>query len=59
MIRQPEMKVNPYTGKPMQHESQSYPQGAIDVSKFKTWVKKFLPDYTHSITEKSQYDTLV
>ena len=59
MVRQPEMKVNPYTGKDMQHEFQSFPQGAIDVNKYKTWIKKFLPDYTHKITEKSQHDSLI
>lgn len=56
MIRQPELKKNPYTGEPMLHEQQAFPQGAIDVSKFKTWIKKFLPDYSHKITDKSQFD---
>jgi hypothetical protein len=29
------------------------------VGKYKTWIKKFLPDYTHKITSKSQHDSLI
>lgn len=58
MIRQPEMRVNPYTGKPMQMESSTFPQGAIDKKIFKNWVSKFLPDFSHKVSKKSEFETL-
>jgi hypothetical protein len=55
MIRQPEMRINPYTGKPMQMESSMFPQGGIDQKIFKNWVKKFLPDFSHKLNNKASF----
>lgn len=59
MIRQPEMRVNPYTGKPMGMEQSTFPQGAIDQKIYKNWVKKFMPDFSHKVQKSSEFKTLI
>jgi hypothetical protein len=59
LVRQPEVRKNPYTGEPMQIESTNFPSGGIDKKSFKKWLLDFLPDFSLKIQSSSQLLSLL
>ena len=49
LVRQPEVRKNPYTGEPMRIESTGFPPGAVDKKVFKKWITDFIPDFSIKI----------
>lgn len=55
----PVIRVNPYTGKPMQKQMLGFQEGQqIGKNIFKKWVLSNMPDYTHSVKTVAQYERL-
>ena len=46
IIKPPEVKTNPYTGKPMLPTPVSYNENQVTVPKFKTYILSNLPDFS-------------
>lgn len=46
IIKPPEVKINPYTGKPMQATPVPYNDNQVTVPKFKSYILSNLPDYS-------------
>jgi hypothetical protein len=46
IIRPAEVKINPYTGKPMQSTPVPYNDNQVTVPKFKSYILSNLPDYS-------------
>ena len=56
----PELKKNPYTGKPMQKTIQQFPEGGqINVAILKDWLTRDMPDYTIKIKSREKFDEMV
>lgn len=59
LLRQPERKINPYTGEAMRKEMKQYSENGIDSRLFKKWVSDNLSDFTSKIYSKKDYDVLI
>ena len=59
LFKQPETRTNPYTGKPMLKNQVPYQAGGIDLKSFKQWFTKHMSDFTHTISSKTEYSTLI
>lgn len=56
----PELKKNPYTGKPMQRSLQQFPEGGqINIQILKEWLARDMPDYTIKINSREKFDEMV
>jgi hypothetical protein len=56
LIKPAEIKVNPYTNKPMTPQSISYPENQVSPQKVKSYVLSNLPDYSVNINSLKKLD---
>jgi len=59
LFKSPEIRKNPYTGEAMKKSQIPFPSGNIDQGILKRWISSNMPDFTHKITSKYEYDTLI
>jgi hypothetical protein len=49
VVKPAEVKINPYTGKPMQPQSIPYQDNQVTVAKIKSYILSNLPDFSINI----------
>ena len=54
IIKPPDIKTNPYTGKPMPKENSMYKDGQVDVEGVKKWLTSNMPNYSTVIRTVAQ-----
>ena len=61
MVVPPEVKLNPYTGEPMQINIVKFHQQGVLIEKthLKKWITSNMPDYSVRISSRIDYDRLV
>lgn len=56
----PELKTNPYTGKPMAKTAQQFAEGGqINIPILKDWLARDIPDFTIKVKTKEEFDLMV
>ena len=56
LFKPPEIKTNPYTGKPMPNENIPYSQNEVTDVIMKNWITNNIPDYTQRLSQRSDSD---
>lgn len=61
LVVPPEVKLNPYTGEPIQIKTVKFHQQDVLIEKahLKKWITSNMPDYSVRISSKIDYDRLV
>jgi len=61
LVVPPEVKLNPYTGEPMQIKIVKFQQQGVLIEKahLKKWITSNMPDYSVRISSRIDYDRLI